>query len=60
MLAKNFLMSHFNTQTVLVLLFDNFRQYFLSLSIARCVPLLNLQEYESKINFGSKYGYKIR
>ena len=55
-LAKNFLMSHLRTKQVRVLFFETFRLKVLNLSIALCVPLFILQEYESWMNFLSKYG----
>lgn len=55
-LAKNFRMSHLRTQQVLVLFLETLFPKYLKRSSALCVPLLTLHEYESKINFRSKYG----
>src|SRR3989344_7258032 len=55
-LAKNFLISHFKTQQVLVLFLEIIRPNSLNLLIALWVPLLILQEKESVINVVSKKG----
>src|SRR3989344_1495717 len=54
--AKNFLMSHFNTQSVFVLLRFALATYLLSAFMARCVPLYLRHEYEWEINVLSKNG----
>ena len=59
MLAKNFLMSHFKTQQVVVLFLETLRKKDRNLFIALCVPFSLRQEYESWMNFMSKYEYKI-
>ena len=59
-LAKNFLMSHFKTQQVLVLFFETMRANSLNLFIALRVPLFVLQENESEINILSKNGHNMR
>src|SRR3989344_2776451 len=57
-LAKNFLMSHFNTKHCFVLFLLTFNAKLLNLFRPLCVPFLNLQEYESLINLLSKNGYR--
>src|SRR3989344_966326 len=57
---KNFLMSHFNTQQVWVLLQDTWRPKSKNRFIAQWVPFPNLHEKESAIKVLSKNGYKIR
>ena len=55
MLAKNFLMSHFNIQQVLVLFLETLQEKSRNLFTALCVPLFLRQEYESWMNLLSKY-----
>jgi len=57
MFSKNFLMSHFRTQQVLVLFLLTLRAKLLNLFRALCVPLLFLQEKESEVKTRSKNGY---
>src|SRR3989338_8272530 len=54
--AKNFLMSHFKTQQVLVLFLLTLRPNFRKRFKALCVPLPIRQEYESAIKVRSKKG----
>jgi len=60
MLAKNFRISHFNTQTVFVLFLDTLLPKYLNFSIALCVPLSSRQgPVEHKIPFLNKAVTKL-
>src|SRR3989344_6767114 len=54
--AKNFLISHFRIHIVFVLFFETFLPNSSNRRSALCVPFHFLHEYESWINFVSKYG----